>query len=289
MKIGFIGLGQMGRGMAMRLIERGHELVVWNRTRSAVDALERAGAQAASAPRATLDSDIVITMLADDAAVDAVWLASALVQKMHAPTIHLNMATVSLRVAERLEICHADAGTHYVSAPVFGRPHAAASGQLDIVAAGPADALKRCEPLFAALGRQWFDAGRKPSHATIVKIARNYLLGTIIESLGEAFALVAKSGVDPAGFLEILTSTSLNAPAYKSYGGLIVHPPENPTFPLKLGLKDVELALQAGGDTGVPMPMAAVIREQHLAAIAKGYGEHDWASLGNYIAATAGL
>ena len=289
MKIGFIGLGQMGRGMAMRLIERGHELVVWNRTRGALEALERAGAQAASAPQATLESEIVITMLADDAAVDAVWLASALVREMRVPTLHLNMATVSLRMAERLEALHADARTVYVSAPVFGRPQAAATGQLDIVAAGPAEALKRCEPLFEALGKQWFDVGRKPVEATIVKIARNYLLGTIIESLGEAFALVAKSGVDPAGFLKIITSTSLNAPAYKNYGGLIVNPPENPTFPLKLGLKDIELALQAGRETGVTMPMAAVIREQHLAAIAKGYGEHDWAALGNYIATTAGL
>jgi 3-hydroxyisobutyrate dehydrogenase-like beta-hydroxyacid dehydrogenase len=279
----------MGRGMATRLIERGHDLVVWNRTRSAVEALEHAGAQAASTPEAALASDIVITMLADDAAVDSVWLASALVGKMRAPAVHLNMATVSLRMSERLAASHADAGTPYVSAPVFGRPHAAAAGQLDIVAAGPADALTRCQPLFEALGKQWFDVGRKPIHATIVKIARNYLLGTIIESLGEAFALVAKSGVDPAGFLEIITSTSLNAPAYKSYGGLIVNPPGNPTFPLKLGLKDIELALQAGGDTSVPMPMAAVIREQHLAAIAKGYGERDWAALGNYIATTAGL
>jgi 3-hydroxyisobutyrate dehydrogenase-like beta-hydroxyacid dehydrogenase len=122
-----------------------------------------------------------------------------------------------------------------------------------------------------------------------VKIARNYLLGTIIESLGEAFALVGKSGVEPARFLEILTSTSLNSPAYKNYGRLIIDPPVNPTFTLKLGMKDVELALQAGGDTGVPMPMAALMREQHIAAIARGYGEGDWAALGNYIAESAGL
>jgi 3-hydroxyisobutyrate dehydrogenase-like beta-hydroxyacid dehydrogenase len=208
---------------------------------------------------------------------------------MQASTIHLNMATVSLRISQRLEASHSEAGIPYVAAPVFGRPHAAASGQLDILAAGPPEALKRCEPLFQALGRQWFDLGPEPRQATIAKIARNYLLGTIIESLGEAFALVAKSGVDRARFLEILTSTSLNAPAYRNYGGLIVNPPQNPTFPLKLGLKDIELALQAGSDTGVPMPMAAVIREQHQAAIADGFGDRDWAALGNYIAKMAGV
>jgi len=290
MKVGFIGLGQMGRGMAARLIERGHELVVWNRTRAAAEGLDRLGATVAREPAEALwNVDVVITMLADDAAIDAVWIAPALVRGVAASTVHLNMASVSLQMAERLTRLHADAGTTYVSAPVFGRPRAAADGQLDIIVAGPRDAIARCTPLFEALGKQWFDIGTTAMHANIVKIARNYLLGTIIESLGEAFALVAKSGVEQAKFLEIITSTSLNAPAYKNYGRWIIDPPSNPTFPLKLGLKDIEVALQAGTETGVPMPMAAVIRDQHLAAIARGYGERDWAGLGNYIAETAGL
>jgi 3-hydroxyisobutyrate dehydrogenase-like beta-hydroxyacid dehydrogenase len=289
MKVGFIGLGQMGRGMATRLLERGHEVVAWNRTRNAVEALERTGAHGAADAAATLEAEIVITMLADDAAIEAVWIAPALVRQVPASAIHLNMATVSLRMSERLERLHAEAGIGYIAAPVFGRPHAAAAGQLDILAAGAPEALKRCQPLFETLGRQWFDLGAQPTHATIAKIARNYLLGTIIESLGEAFALVAKSGVDPARFLDIITSTSLNAPAYRNYGGLIVNPPQHPTFPLRLGLKDVELALQAARDTGVSIPMAAVIREQHVAAIADGFGDHDWAALGNYIAKAAGV
>jgi len=290
MKLGFIGLGQMGRGMAARLIQRGHELAVWNRTRAAAEALVPLGATVAAEPAETLrDVDVAITMLADDAAIDAVWIAPALVGRLGASTVHLNMASVSLEMAERLTKLHASAGTAYVSAPVFGRPQAAADGQLDIVAAGPRHAIARCTPLFESLGKQWFDLGTTAIHANIVKIARNYLLGTIIESLGEAFALVAKSGVEQARFLEIITSTSLNAPAYKNYGRWIIEPPSNPTFPLKLGLKDIEVALQAGARTGVPMPMAAVIREQHLAAIARGYGERDWAGLGNYIAETAGL
>jgi 3-hydroxyisobutyrate dehydrogenase-like beta-hydroxyacid dehydrogenase len=290
MKVGFIGLGQMGRGMSARLMERGHELVVWNRTREVAETLERLGAKVASEPAATLRGvDVVITMLADDAAIESVWIAQELIRKVSASTIHLNMASVSLQMAQRLTRLHAESATPYVSAPVFGRPQAAAIGQLDIVAAGPRDAITRCTPLFEALGKQWFDLGTTAIHANIVKIARNYLLGTIIESLGEAFALVAKSGVEQSKFLEIITSTSLNAPAYKNYGRWIIDPPSNPTFPLNLGLKDIEVALQAGSDTGVPMPMAAVIREQHLAAIAHGYGERDWAGLGNYIAKTAGL
>jgi 3-hydroxyisobutyrate dehydrogenase-like beta-hydroxyacid dehydrogenase len=192
-------------------------------------------------------------------------------------------------MARRLSSLHEQSGTQYVSAPVFGRPHAAASGQLDIVAAGPREAIARCTPLFEALGKQWFDLGGVAAQANIVKIARNYLLSTIIESLGEAFALVDESGVEPAKFLDIITGTSLGCPAYRNYGGFIIEPPSNPTFTLALGLKDVELALRAGVDTGVPMPMAAIIREQHLAAIASGYGDKDWAALGNYLAETAGL
>lgn len=289
MRIGFIGLGQMGRGMAARLLERSPELIVWNRTGTAAEALKERGASVAARVEDTLEADVVITMLADDAAVQAVWIDSGLIQKMPSRTIHLNMASVSLRMAQRLSAMHAQRGTLYVSAPVFGRPQAALAGQLDIVAAGPREAIGRCSPLFQALGKQWFDLGDIAAQANVVKIARNYLLGTIVESLGEAFALVGKSGVEPAHFLDILTSTSLNSPAYRNYGRLIIDPPLRPTFTLRLGKKDVELALEAGSDTGVPMPMAALMREQHVAAIDRGYGDGDWAALGNYIAECAGL
>jgi 3-hydroxyisobutyrate dehydrogenase-like beta-hydroxyacid dehydrogenase len=289
MRIGFIGLGQMGRGMAERLLERGHELVVWNRTRAATQALEERGAHAVSHAEHALQAEVVITMLADDVALETVWVDPDLPRRMPASTVHLNMASVSLAMARRLTALHATCDKHYVSAPVFGRPHAARLGALDIIAAGPREPLTRCVPLFEALGKRWFDLGSDAAQANIVKIARNYLLGTIVESLGEAFALVAKSGVEPARFLDIITSTSMSAPAYRNYGRMIIETPEEPTFTLKLGMKDVELALQAGDETGVPMPMAGVIRDQHAAAIARGYGERDWAALGNYIAEQAGL
>jgi 3-hydroxyisobutyrate dehydrogenase-like beta-hydroxyacid dehydrogenase len=289
MKIGFIGLGQMGRGMAARLVEKGHELVVWNRSPAPAEALRASGARVGASPHDVLDADVVITMLADDAAVEAVWIANDLVASMPSRTIHLNMASVSLRLAQRLRDAHAKAGSAYVSAPVFGRPAFAANGQLDIIAGGPRAAIAFCTPLFEAMGRSWFDVGDEATHANVVKIARNFLLGSIIESLGEAFALVQKSGVDPARFHEIITSTAMSCPAYKSYGKLIIDQPAEATFTVKLGLKDVELALQVGGDTAVPMPLAALMREQHLGAIASGYGEREWAAVGNYIAEKAGL
>jgi len=288
MDIGFIGLGQMGRSMAGRLLDLGHPLRVWNRSPAAAEACRAHGATVAARPEQLFDCDVVITMLADDDAVAAVWIESGLLQKMPARTLHLNMASVSLALGRRLDALHRAAGTRYVSAPVFGRPEPAATGQLDIIAAGEASAVAYCVPLFEALGRRWFNAGSEASCANIVKIARNFLLGTIIESLGEAFALVQKSGVDPAAFLDIITSTSLNSPAYRNYGKLILEEPAQPTFTLNLGLKDVELAIKAGEETAVPMPLAALLREQHLAAIAQGYGEREWAALGNYIAERAG-
>jgi 3-hydroxyisobutyrate dehydrogenase-like beta-hydroxyacid dehydrogenase len=289
MRIGFIGLGQMGRAMAGRLIDAGHELVVYNRGAEAAQSLRTKGAQVAATPAAALDVEVAITMLADDAAVDAVWIAPALAENMRSSGIHLNMATVSLAMGKRLAALHRTGGSRYLSAPVFGRPHAAARGELDIVIAGDAAAIEHCKPILAVLGRQHFIVGAEPHHANIVKIARNFLLATIVESLGEAFALARKSGVDPARFLDIITSTSMNAPAYRSYGRMIVEQDYTPTFALRLGLKDVELALAAARDTRVPMPTADLLREQHLAAIAHGYGDQDWAALGEYIASAAGL
>ena len=289
MKIGFIGLGQMGRGMAARLIARGHALTVWNRSPAPAEALRAQGAAVAERAEDALDCDIVITMLADDGAVETVWLDGGLMARMPLPAVHLNMASVSLDMARRLQRLHGERSAAYISAPVFGRPAAGAAGELDIVAAGAPDALARCVPVFEALGRRWFDLGGDAIHANIVKIARNFLLATIIEGLGEAFALVQKSGVEPARFLEIITTTSMNAPAYKNYGRLMIEKPEQPTFTLKLGMKDVELAIHAGRETGVPLPTAALLHRQHLAAIARGYGDQDWAALGNYIAETAGL
>lgn len=286
MHIGFIGLGQMGRGMASRLIDSGHQITVWNRTRALTEAFAQRGAAVAASPAETLAADIVITMLADDAAVEAVWITSGLIDKLPRTTMHLNMASVSLRMGRRLDALHQQHGSGYVSAPVFGRPEFAARGELDIVAAGAPAALARCEPLFQVLGRRWFkvaEGANAAPKANAVKVARNYLIATIIESLGEAFSLVEKAGVDPAVFFDIITSTSMNSSAYKNYGRMILENPEHPGFPLRLGLKDVELALQTASDLGVPLPTAALIREQHAKAIAQGYGEREWATLGTYL------
>lgn len=289
MKVGFIGLGQMGQAMAARLLDAGHELTVYNRSPAPSRALAGKGAAVAGSAGDVLGSEVVITMLADDAAIKAVWVDSNLVRKMPASCVHLNMVTMSLQMGKELARLHQEAGNGYVSAPVFGRPHAAAAGQLEIIAAGAEAALERCRPLFAVLGKQTFQVGAEPWLANIVKIARNFLLATVVESLGESFALVRKSGLDPATFFGIITSTAFNAPVYRSYGQRMVEKDFVPTFTLKNGLKDVELALNTGAALGVPLPVADFMRERHLAAIAAGFGEKDWAALGEFIAQDAGL
>lgn len=281
MNIGFIGLGQMGRAMAARLIDAGHALTVYNRTASAAEPF-RDRARVASSPEAAAQADVVVTMLADDAAVQAVWLDP----RLSARGIHLNMATVGLATSREL----AKRGENYVAAPVFGRPPAAAKGELDIIAAGPTEALERCQPVFKALARQVFVVGTAPELANAVKIARNFLLATVIESLGEAMALARKAGVPPRLFLDILTSTSLGAPAYKNYGKLMLERAYEPAqFSMALGLKDVELALSTAREQGVPLPSAELIRGQLLAAIEGGDARRDWTALAEHIARQAGL
>ena len=268
----------MGREMSVRLAGAGHNLVVWNRSPAAARSLADR-ARVASRPDEAMDAEVVITMLADDAAVEAVWLAP----RMRAKGVHLNMATVSLRVARELARLQED----YVSAPVFGRPQAAARGELDVVAAGPPSALERCRPVFQPLARQVFVVGTNPEHANAVKIARNFLLATVIESLGEAMALVRGSGVNAEEFLNILTSTSLAAPAYKNYGKLMVERAYEPAqFSMELGLKDVELALATAREKGLALPSGELIREHLRAAIERGHRQKDWAGLAELGGAT---
>ena len=279
MIVGFVGLGQMGRPMVERLRGAGHRVKAWNRTRIAAEVCDN--------PDELLDSEVIVTVLADDTAVRAVWLESGLARRLPPRAIHLNMSTVSMRIARELASIH---GECYVAAPVFGRPPLAAQGQLDIIAAGPQAALRKCDPLLRVLGKQVFFVGEDPAKANAVKIVRNFLLAAMIESLGEAFALARKCGVAPADFLNVIANTSLGSPAYRNYGKLIVDQAWTPAqFALPLGVKDVELALATAADAGMDLQLGHLVRNNLLAALAAGRAEQDWAALAGHIAAEAGL
>lgn len=292
MKIGFIGLGSMGLGMARSLIKAGHTLTVWNRSRGRTDELKSDGAKVAGTPgEAAAAAEVVFTMLADDRALEDVSFGPGkMVESLPAGAIHVSSSTISVALSRRLDAAHRERRQHYVSAPVFGRPEAAAAAKLFIVAAGPAAQIERCRPLFDALGQKTFIAGESAPNANLIKLTGNFLITTVIESLAESIALVKKAGVDGNQFLEILTNSLFNAPIYRTYGGIIANEKFEPAgFKLPLGLKDNRLLLAAAEENAVPMPMASLVRDRFLAALAQGMGESDWSAIARISARNAGL
>ena len=290
MHITVIGLGQMGRGIAASLLNARFDLTVWNRTPGVAGDLVRAGAVEAATLADVGGGDIIITMLADDAAVEQVMFDSGLIDRLPAEAIHVSMSTISVRLARRLAAAHAERGSGYLSAPVFGRPEAAAAARLFVIAAGAAAAIDRAQPVFDAIGQRTFRFGDQPESANLVKLSGNFLIAAVIEGLGEAVALTRKGGIDPHAYVEMLTSTLFAAPVYKTYGGLIADERYRPAgFTLPLGLKDVSLVLEAGRASQVPLPIASLVRDRMIEGLAHGYDDADWSVLGAVAASAAGL
>jgi 3-hydroxyisobutyrate dehydrogenase-like beta-hydroxyacid dehydrogenase len=234
---------------------------------------------------------VLITMLADDAAVEAALFGEGKgLSALGQGAVHISMSTISVALSDRLAEAHRNAGQSFVAAPVFGRPEAAAAAKLFVVAAGPEAELKRCQPLFDAIGQRTFIVGDKPSAANLVKLSGNFLLAAMIECLGEAFALTRKGGVDPHAYLEILTNTLFSAPAYKTYGTIIADQKYEPAgFKMSLGLKDIRLALAAADALSAPMPVASLVHDHFLSGVAQGKGDSDWSALARLAATNAGL
>ena len=293
MRIGFIGLGNMGSGIAANLLSARHEVIAYNRSPDKVAALAERGATPATTIAAACDSDIVISMLADDPAVEAVTSGSAdapgVLASLRPGAIHISSSTISVALAQRLTAAHTAAGQIFVSAPVFGRPEAAVAAKLFVVAAGPEDAVRSLLPVFDAVGQRTFVVSTEPEVANLVKLSGNFLIASVIESLGEAMALVGKAGVDKESYLEILTSTLFAAPVYQTYGGLLAREEFEPAgFAAHLGLKDVRLVLAAGEQLEVPMPIGSLLRDRFLTLLAGGGADLDWSALGALAAADAG-
>jgi 3-hydroxyisobutyrate dehydrogenase-like beta-hydroxyacid dehydrogenase len=290
MKIGFIGLGHMGSGMALNLLKAGHELTVYNRTPGKAQALVSKGARAVTEVADACHGDAVITMLSNDDAVEGVTFGNnGVLASLRKGAIHLSMSTISVALSERLAAAHAKAGQRFVAAPVFGRPEAAAAGKLFICAGGTPDAVEACMPLFQALGQSTFRIGERPQHANLVKLSGNFLFATVIESLGEAMALVGKAGIDRHQYLDFLTSTLFPAPVYKTYGQLIVDGHFQPAlFAAPLGFKDIRLAIAAGESLRVPMPLASLLHDRFVRLLAQEGGETmDWSGIGQLAAQDA--
>lgn len=290
MNTGFIGLGHMGTGMAANLLKAGHDVTVYNRTAEKRQALVADGARPGDEVADVCRGEAVVTMLADDSALEHVALGDkGLISSLGKGAVHVCMATISVGLSERLSALHAEAGQHYVAAPVFGRPDAAAAARLFIVAAGAGAALDICRPLFESMGQRTFVIGDKPSMANLVKLSGNYLIAAVIEALGEAMALVGKGGIDRHAYLDLLTSTLFGAPVYRTYGELIAGEKFRPAgFAAPLGYKDMRLTLAAAETLRVPMPLASLLRDRFLALLAQGGDTLDWSAIGHLAARDSG-
>jgi 3-hydroxyisobutyrate dehydrogenase-like beta-hydroxyacid dehydrogenase len=290
MNVAFIGLGRMGSAMARNLLRAGHRLTVYNRTRSKADPLAAEGAVLADSPAAAArDCEAAVTMLSDDAAVEQAVSGDGLVSGLKAGAIHISCSTISTHMARRLAVEHSGRGQAYVSAPVFGRPEAAEEKKLLVVTAGAAQTIERCQPVFDAIGRQTFVAGSEPWQANAVKLCGNFMIASMIESFGEAYATLRKAKVAPHLFLEVM-SALFASPVYANYGRIIADEQFEPAgFALKLGLKDVRLTLETARECAAPMPVASLIHDHLLTAMALGLENSDWSSLARIAARNAGL
>jgi 3-hydroxyisobutyrate dehydrogenase-like beta-hydroxyacid dehydrogenase len=281
----------MGSGIAKSLLRAGHGVTVYNRTAQKAEAVRAQGAKAVKTPGEACASGVVMTMLADDQAVEGIVFGNAgILASLSKGGLHISLSTISVRLSERLADEHAKAGQEYVAAPVFGRPDAAEGGRLAIAAAGRREALERCRPLFEAMGPKLLIVGEQPALANTVKLTGNFLIASVLEAMAEAITFAQKSGVDAAALLEFLTSTLFTAPVYKTYGTLILKGEHEPAgFALPLGLKDVRLVLQAAESRHVAMPIASVVRDRMLTALARGHEKSDWSVIGRVAAEDAGL
>ncbi|HEY9230010.1 MAG TPA: NAD(P)-dependent oxidoreductase [Gemmatimonadaceae bacterium] len=292
MKIAFVGIGHMGSGMASRLIAAGHTLTVYNRTRSRAEPLGKLGARVVDSVRdAVTGAEVLITMLADDHAVEEViFLPGDALHALTEGATHISMSTISVDLSRRLAAVHRDNGQHYLVATVFGRPDVAAAGKLYVVAAGDAEQVRRYQPLFEAMGQKVFNAGSDAPSSNVIKLAGNFMITTVIECLAECIALARKSDVDPHVMLDVLTGSLFSAPIYKTYADIVVDEKFEPAaFKLPLGLKDNTLVLQAAQSANVPMPMASLVHDRFVTAMATGLGESDWSAIARVAYQSAGL
>lgn len=293
MQIGFIGLGAMGAAIAMNLVEDGHKVHVFNRSLARTEPLRTAGATVAESPaQAAYLADVVFTMVADDAALTSVTFGKmGILAGLKPGALHISLSTIGVATAQDFTVLHREAGLGFVSAPVFGRPDAAAARKLFIVAAGTDEHLSVAVPLLQQMGQSVGIVGADPSQANLVKLIGNFMLSVIIETLGEACAVAAKAGIDPMGFVELLTSSNFNAPPYKIYGPMIASQRFQPAgFALPLGQKDNRLMLAAAEALGVPLPLASLVHDRFLAVRSQGIGaEHDWSAFALCALTEAGL
>jgi len=292
MRIGFLGLGNMGAAIAANLVRAAHEVAIWNRSAKRARPLVDLGATLASSPKAAASGrDVVFTMLADDAALDSVMAgANGLVAGLKPGALHVSMSTIAVDTAERIAATHRAQGQRFLCAPVFGRPEAAAAAKLFVVAAGDPAGLQTASPLLGIISQRVFYVGDTPSAASLVKLCGNFMILSAVEAMGEAMALAEKGGVAKQQLLEVLTGTLFDSPIYRTYGAILAAERFRPAgFAAPLGLKDMRLVGQSAEALRVPMPLLSLLRDHLLQTIAQEGEDIDWSAIAQVIKKNAGL
>jgi 3-hydroxyisobutyrate dehydrogenase-like beta-hydroxyacid dehydrogenase len=293
--IGFVGLGRMGTAMAANLAAAGHRVIAYVRHADQLEKLAALGLEPTTEMMRLFGCEVVVSMLPNDDAVRDVVLGrkdlgiAGLASGLRPGAIHLSKSTIGTSAASDLAKVHAGQGQGYVAAPVFGNPDAAKARQLFIVAAGAHADVDRCQPLFDSIGQRTFVMGADPEHANLIKLLGNMMTATTLEMLGEVVAVARKRGLDPAPFIDVMTSTMFGGRAHKIYGDKIVRQSYAPGFVMPLVLKDVRLALAEAEKARAPMPSVVVVRDRLITGIARGHGDLDWTALGLVAAEEAGL
>ena len=290
MQVGMIGVGRMGSAMARNLLKAGHRLTVFDMAKEPARELAKDGAAIAGSAKDAFKGDAMISMLPNDDAMRAVFIEGDVLPAGGSATVHVNMATASVACAEELTALHRQRGVPYVAATVWGRPDVAAAAKLSIAVAGDTKAIDRVQPLLDAVGQRTTRVGDEPRMANVAKIAGNLLVASAIEAMGEAAALVRGYGMSAPDFLDLIVTALFEVPVYRGYAEQIgsgVYEP--PGFDMKLGFKDVRLALAAAEKANVPLPFANVLRDAFLDALAHGDANKDWAAIAKVAARRAGL
>lgn len=289
--IGFIGLGSMGQPMAQNLLKAGYNLHVYNRHPDKAESLVAQGAKQAKHPNHVMErGGIVITMVSNDEALESIVLEDDFLENLGINGIHLSMSTVSPALSRKLAERHAQYGSIYLAAPVFGRPEAAAAGKLWLCVSGQQAARERVRPVLNALGQGVFDFGEDPSAANIIKLCGNFMIASALETIAEMLTLSEKSGIDRTAVINMFGQTLFSCPIYQSYGQMIAEKRHTPVgFQQALGFKDVNLVLDAAEQAKMPMPLASLLHDRLMQGIAKGRGEMDWTTLSISVQEDAGL
>lgn len=277
-EIGIIGLGAMGYPLAERILHspENYEVTVYNRTRQKADPLKDLGARIASEPYEAAQGDVVISMLANDEAVEAVILHDDFLLEHAATCTHVSMSTISIDLVQRLTQEAARSGRSFVSCPVMGRPDVMARGEAISMPAGATDAIAKISPLLMAFSKVISVVGDQPMQANAVKLAANFMISSMIETFAEAFALVRKNNVDHHMFYEIMADDFFASPIYKKYGALIANGDfAGGAFSVELQEKDTRLALEAAIASRVAMPFLHTLENVFISAIGRDKGAKD--------------